>query len=131
MRNVKLINCGRADYNVSFYLNHWNVKFVKMIFRKKYNLYITGDISYLHYKDRTFNTDKNKKYMFIRIIYELYKYIVACGSVPRQQQRRKQLYNSRYLVMVSQTSMFPRQQLYCNSGTVFSVRSVQKCKQNS
>jgi hypothetical protein len=49
---------------------------------------------------------------------------VACRHVARQRQWNKRLYNSRWYVMAPQLSMFPRQQLHCNRGKVFSVRSV-------
>jgi hypothetical protein len=48
----------------------------------------------------------------------------ACTTVARQRPRKKQLYNSRGYVTASQTSMFPRQQLHNNIGTVFCERSV-------
>jgi hypothetical protein len=52
---------------------------------------------------------------------------VACRHVARQRLRKKQLYDNRRCVTASQTSMFPRQQLHVNDGTVFSVRSVPRC----
>jgi hypothetical protein len=55
------------------------------------------------------------------------KNIVACRPIARQWPRNMQLYNDRCWVTALQTSMFPWQQLHCNTGMVFSVQSMPRC----